>query len=132
MEVKAERGGMNLFVLTPDSKEVGASTTLTIEFSCDHMFPLGGKIFIDFPKWNPENPVTDAHKSYIQGSEVCEPVKTLDADLFCDFQNDRLTVHGAPITNTEGGVEMAFSVTGFKNPIEASLISGFKIQTAVL
>ena len=33
MQVKATRGRMNKYVLTPLSKEVGASTTLTVEFS---------------------------------------------------------------------------------------------------
>ena len=58
--VEAKRGRMSKYVLTPTSKEVGASTTLTIEFSSEHTFPKGGKIFIDFPKWNPENPVVNA------------------------------------------------------------------------
>ena len=56
------------------------------------MFPKDGYIFLDFPKWNPGNPVILERKPYIQGSESCEPVKFLSDGLSCSFQNDRLIV----------------------------------------
>ena len=71
-------------------------------------------------------------KPYIQGSAACAAVRILSDNLFCDFDNDkdRLKVQKAFAVKIAKGTEMSFTVTGFKNPIEASLIDGFKIETA--
>ena len=41
-------------------------------------------------------------------------------------------MHASAIVDIPNNNEMSFTVTGFKNPIQASLVSGFKIQTAIL
>lgn len=56
---------MNKYILTPESLVVGASTTLKVEFSAEHEFPRGGFIFIDFPKWNPNQSDPKLRKPYI-------------------------------------------------------------------
>ena len=84
MRVTAVRGSMDRFILTSESKVVGASTILKIDFSCQHDLPLGGYIFVSFPVWNPENGDPDTQKSYIQGSESCDPSSSnLSADMVC-------------------------------------------------
>lgn len=65
LRIKATRGRMSKYILTPESDIVGASTTLRVEFKGEHMIPRNGYIFIDFPKWNPENPIVDSQKPYI-------------------------------------------------------------------
>ena len=117
MRVTAKRGRMNKMVLTPESKIVGASTTLKVEFSQKHDLPRDSYIFIYFPKWNPENPVSSNRKPYIQGTETCEPVKILNTDLICNYQDDRLIVQKAVIAPISANTEMSFTIEGFKNPI---------------
>lgn len=41
-------------------------------------------------------------------------------------------MHAASIVDIGNNIDMSFRVTGFKNPIQASLISGFRITTAIL
>ena len=123
---------MSKYILTPDSDIVGASTTLRVEFKSEHLLPRGGYIFIDFPKWNPENIIIDSQKPYIQGTEACAPIKILDNGLFCDFSNDRLVVQKSAVVDIDAETELSFEVSGFKNPIEAGYVSGFRIQTAIL
>lgn len=129
LRIKAEQGRMSKYLLSPVSQVVGASTTLKIEFSAQHDIPADAYIFIYFPKWNPG---MGTEKPHIQGSAACAAVRILSANLFCDFDNDldRLKVQKAFAVKISSGTEMSFTVTGFKNPIEASLIDGFRIETA--
>ena len=50
-------GYMLSYSLTPQSKIVGESTTLEVRWRGQHTIPKGSYIFMDFPKWNPENPL---------------------------------------------------------------------------
>jgi hypothetical protein len=52
--------------------------------------------------------------------------------MTCDFQNDRLTIYGGASADIVGGSTIEFKVTGFRNPIDTSMIKGFKISTQVM
>ena len=93
---------------------------------------MGGFIFVDFPKWNDENPLANQQKSYIQGSPICTPTAVLAATISCDFKEDRLIIYGGATAQISANSEIVFSVSGFKNPIETSVVSGFKISTAIM
>ena len=116
---------MNRFTLTPRDTRVGASTMLDITFNAKHDFPQGGSIFITFPKWN--QAAGTAAKSYIQGGASCAPNQALSEDMSCEFKNDVLEVKRSAANTVGANNDMSFSVTGFRNPIQASLINGFKI-----
>ena len=122
---------MNKYILTPESKVVGDSTTLTITWRGQSTLPRNGYIFVEFPKWNPQAPKQSDRLSYIQGSSVCEPVKVLASELSCNFKNERLAVQRAAPVEILPDTELSFTVTGFKNPIETGYVEGFKIWTAV-
>ena len=65
LRVKATRGRLVKKILTPQTLQVGASTTLKIEFSAEHDIPADAYIFVEFPKWNPQNPDPVDRKPYI-------------------------------------------------------------------
>lgn len=70
-------------------------------------------------------------KTYIQGKERCIGIKNLEADLKCDWENNRLEISGvAPQASIESGTELIFEVTAFTNPIMTGEIGGFKVFTA--
>ena len=119
------------YLLTPLSKVVGESTQLEVRWRGQHTIPKGSYIFIDFPKWNPENPLAYNQKSYIQGSEKCQPLKVFSESMSCDFSDDRLIVSGATPALIPADTEVAFTLSGFKNPIETGFVDGFKISTRV-
>ncbi len=80
---------------------------------------------MDFPKWNPNNPLVDSRKTFIQGSESCASIRILSRDLFCEFKDDRLIVQKSATVDIAAGTILEFEVTGFKNPIEADYVNGF-------
>ena len=45
--------------------------------------------------------------------------------MTCDFSDDRLIVTAAAPALIPADTEVAFVVTGFKNPIEAGYVDGF-------
>ena len=51
--------------------------------------------------------------------------------MTCDFQDDRLVISGGAAAEISAGTEIVFEVTGFKNPIDTSVVSGFKISTQI-
>jgi hypothetical protein len=84
---------------------------------------------LTFPVWNPNQTNPNLRDSYIQGKEECTLLSSPPTTVACNFQNLSLTVTGLPATTS--GVELVFSVTGFKNPIDTSLVTGFVLQTAI-
>lgn len=110
------------FILTPSSNLVGAANEITVKATVTNTVPKGGFFFIDFPRWNPMNTIVSQQKTYIQGNEICTPIKTLSGEMTCDFQNDRLTIYGGASADIESGSEIELKVTGFRNPIETSVI----------
>ena len=131
MILTAIAGYMDEFTLNPVSKVVGASTTLQVRWKGQHTIPKNGYIFLEFPAWNPENPVLELQKTYIQGNERCSSLAVLSEDLSCDFQDGRLIVQNSAPATLAAGIELGFEVTGFKNPIETGYVDGFIIKTAV-
>lgn len=119
------------FNLYPKSPVVGQSNILQIRARLANDVPKGGLFFIEFPKWNSENPVLSQRKTYIQGSEECTPLEVLSSDMTCDFQDDRLVIYGGAGAEIPAGSQIALEVTGFKNPIDTSIVSGFKISTQI-
>lgn len=59
-------------------------------------------------------------------------MKTLSGEMTCDFQNDRLTLYGGASADIVAGSEIVFKVTGFRNPIDTSVIKGFKVSSQVM
>lgn len=53
----------------------------------------------------------------------------LSSSLQCSFSNSVLIVTGAVSNSIDGGIEVAFRVTNFRNPISTSLVTGFSILT---
>ena len=53
------------FSLYPKSPVVGQSNVLQIRARLTNDVPKGGFFFIEFPKWNSENPVAAQRKTYI-------------------------------------------------------------------
>ena len=51
--------------------------------------------------------------------------------MSCDFSDDRLIVSGATPALIPADTEVAFTLSGFKNPIETGYVDGFKISTRV-
>ena len=51
--------------------------------------------------------------------------------MTCDFSDDRLIVTAAAPALIPADTEVAFTLSGFKNPIEAGYVDGFKISTRV-
>ena len=51
--------------------------------------------------------------------------------MTCDFSDDRLIVTAAAPAEIPADTEVAFTLSGFKNPIEAGYVAGFKISTRI-
>jgi len=88
--------------------------------------PAGGTIRVSFPKWNPS---ATSPQEYFQGVTSCSTVAVLSSSLQCSFSNSVLIVTGALQSSVDGGIEVAFRVTNFRNPISTSAITGFSILT---
>lgn len=134
LTLTAERGGMKSFELTPDSQVVGASTILNVEWVGDHVVPKGGFAILSFPKWNQYQENEKFLMSYIQGDNKakCLPLENkLTANLKCEHSKDQLIVSDVALNRLSPGIKFAFSVSGFRNPIDTSKIPGFKLQTAI-
>lgn len=55
----------------------------------------------------------------------------LTSNISCNYARDQLIVSGIAPTQLSSGIELAFQVSGFKNPIDTGFVFGFKIQTAI-
>ena len=51
--------------------------------------------------------------------------------MTCDFINNRLIIYGGATADILKDSEIVFKVTGFRNPIDTSMVSGFKISTQI-
>ena len=51
--------------------------------------------------------------------------------MTCDFSDDRLIVTAAAPAEIPADTEVAFTLSGFKNPIEAGYVDGFKLSTRI-
>jgi len=131
LSISATRGGMSMLTLTPKSTVVGDSTQLEVRWKAQHTLPKGGVVILTFPVWNLNQVDPNLRKSYIQGKEECSLIGNQPLPVKCVYKSSQLTVSEISTTSISGGVEMAFSVTAFKNPIDTSLYQGFKLQTAV-
>jgi len=59
----------------------------------------------------------------------CEPIENLDAGLECSFQDGILVVTNGVVTDLVSNTAISMKVTGFKNPIDTSAVSGFTITS---
>jgi hypothetical protein len=127
--MQATAGPIREISFIPESKVVGASTTLVVKFTPSNTIPKGGSIRMEFPKWNHNAKVED-QKSYIQGAESCQDVLNLHNGLSCRLVGKLLIIENiAPGANISSGTPVSFKIKGFKNPIETGKHGGFKIRT---
>ena len=111
---------------------MGNSTNLVLKWRGAHYVPKGGYFRIEFPKWNNLNPQISRQKSFFQGGVSCSPLAVLSAKLSCSFQDgnsDVLLIENGVTSDITPSSDISLLVTGFKNPIDTSLIAGFKVMS---
>jgi len=55
----------------------------------------------------------------------------LSSKLQCIFQNDTLTISGGVTSDITPGTDISLVVTGFKNPIDTGVVTGFTVTSMV-
>ena len=131
MSLTATEGLVNNFRLEPESDMVGASTNLVLKWSGAHRVPKGSFFEITFPKWNTEQKTLSLQKSYFQGAVSCQPITVLSASLSCTFQNDKLVIKDGASFDIGPNADIQVLITGFTNPIDTSLFTGFSVRSLV-
>lgn len=51
--------------------------------------------------------------------------------MLCSYQNDTLTISGGVTDEISANTEISILVTGFKNPIDTGLVTGFTVTSMV-
>lgn len=92
-----------------------------------------GVVMIEFPLWNPERESNDdgSYVHYFSGSASCTAVTNLDSDVSCayDDSDQILTLSDGLPDGLAAGSTIAFTVSGFRNPMNGEEATGFILYT---
>ena len=131
MSLTATQGVIHNFQLDPESDMVGESTNLVLKWSGEHRVPKDSYFEITFPKWNSEQETLSLQKSYFQGAVSCQPITVLAASLSCSFNDDVLMIVDGASFDIDPNADIQIQITGFNNPIDTSLFTGFSVRSLV-
>ena len=122
---------MASYTVDPESDVIGASTDILLKWTGSKITPKGASFKLYFPMWNPANPEIGLQKSYLQGSVTCTPQSVLSANLECELKGNTLQISGGVTQDIAPQTTVSIRVTGFKNPIDAKAVTGFRVTSQV-